>query len=106
MARPALAMGLVAVLGVAGCATSSGASRGGVSGSPSVSSSPGGSPGADGCRDPREHVYHPDRLQLRNPCMTVTGSVEAVIAEADGDYHIRLRLDSQFADLLHAGNGS
>jgi hypothetical protein len=51
-------------------------------------------------------VYSPDRLQLRNACMTVTGVVEAVIAEPDGDYHIRLLLDSQFAGLINARNVS
>ena len=58
------------------------------------------------CRDPTEHVYHPDRLQLRNPCMTVTGTVAAVRSEPDGDYHILLRLDPPFAGLINARNVS
>ena len=36
-------------------------------------------------------------MQLLNPCVTVTGTVESLEPEADGDVHIRLRLDSGIA---------
>lgn len=54
--------------------------------------------------DPKEGVYHPDRLIVRNPCLTVTGTVRLVRAEPDGDYHIRLALDPPFADLVNDRN--
>lgn len=54
--------------------------------------------------DPKEGVYHPDRLVVRNPCLTVTGTVHLVRAEPDGDYHIRLVLDPPYADLVNDRN--
>lgn len=39
------------------------------------------------------HVYNPDRLKVLNPCVTVTGTVDLVRSEADGDYHVRLHLE-------------
>lgn len=56
------------------------------------------------CRDPREHVYNPDRLTLIDPCIQVTGTVEVIRNEPDGDYHILLKLDQEFADLINDGN--
>lgn len=44
--------------------------------------------------DPHMHVYNPDRLSQLAACVTVTGTIELERAEADGDYHVRLRLDS------------
>lgn len=43
--------------------------------------------------DPHAHVYSPDRLQLLAPCIELTGTIDSKTPEADGDYHIRLRLD-------------
>ena len=54
--------------------------------------------------DPKEGVYHPDRLIVRNPCLTVTGTVRLVRAEPDGDYHIRLVLDPPYAELINDRN--
>lgn len=54
--------------------------------------------------DPKEGVYHPDRLIVRNPCLTVTGTVRLVRAEPDGDYHIRLALDPAYVDLVNDRN--
>ncbi|HLZ93524.1 MAG TPA: hypothetical protein VKQ28_17600 [Candidatus Acidoferrum sp.] len=57
-----------------------------------------------------EHVYHgkfataQDRLTVIDPCVTVTGTLEAALAEADGDRHIRLKVDPQFKKLLNARN--
>lgn len=53
------------------------------------------SPIAAACgADPRAHVYNPDRLQPLAACVTVTGTIERSTPEPDGDYHIRLRLDT------------
>lgn len=58
------------------------------SGAASTSSAPASCSGA-----PDVHVYHPDRLQLLAPCITVDGTVESTKPEADGDVHIGVRLD-------------
>ncbi len=51
-----------------------------------------------------EYVYNPGRLRVLAPCVSVTGTVEEFRKEADGDVHIRLRLDQQFASLLNEKN--
>jgi hypothetical protein len=51
-----------------------------------------------------QYVYHPARLQILNPCISVTGAVDEVRQEADGDFHIRFRLDQQFVSLLNQKN--
>jgi len=51
-----------------------------------------------------KYVYNPGRLQVLNACISITGAVEKVINEADGDYHIRFRLDQQFESLLDEEN--
>jgi hypothetical protein len=50
------------------------------------------------------HVYNPQRLQVVEPCKTVTGMIESKRVEADGDFHIRLRLDPQYANLINQAN--
>jgi hypothetical protein len=56
------------------------------------------------------HVYHgkfasaPDRLEIMNPCLTVTGTIVNARAEADGDWHIRLDVDEQYRSLLNEVN--
>jgi hypothetical protein len=50
------------------------------------------------------YVYHPARLQVLNPCISVTGTVEEIREEADGDVHIRFHLDQQFESLLNEKN--
>jgi len=74
--------------------------------SPATAPSPSPAPVASVCRNPTEHVYHPYRLQLHDPCLTVTGTVYAVRTEADGDYHILLNLDSAYANLINSANVS
>jgi len=49
-------------------------------------------------------VYSPDRLQVHNPCQTVTGTVVRIVQERDGDTHIRLQLDAQYSGLLNDYN--
>ncbi len=60
---------------------------------------------ATGC-DPLlwDHVYHLQRLQVVEKCISVTGTIHHVKKEADGDDHIQLTLDSQFAGLLNDRN--
>ena len=59
------------------------------------------------------HVYHPQRLIVRNQCQSVTGAIvdatngkkpDGVRHEADGDTHGWLKLDPEFENLLNAGN--
>lgn len=50
------------------------------------------------------HVYHPSRLKILDNCKSVSGKVDVVRKEADGDYHILLKLDSQFSSLINAKN--
>ena len=38
--------------------------------------------------------------------MTVSGTVASIVAEPDGDYHIRLKLDPQFSGLINSRNVS
>jgi hypothetical protein len=52
------------------------------------------------------HVYSPDRLQVLNPCVTVTGVIAFIRHEVDGDYHIGLKLDPAFASLVNACNAT
>jgi hypothetical protein len=62
---------------------------------------------ANGCVQPSDlnsHVYHPDRLKVLQACITVTGKIDFIRKEADGDYHIGLKLDSQFAALVNSCN--
>ena len=50
------------------------------------------------------HVYHPERLQIVDKCKTVSGVIESKKPEADGDFHIRLKLDPQFSNLINVAN--
>src|SRR5213596_3593262 len=54
------------------------------------------------CADPDSisgHVYNPSRLDIIRSCITASGFVDNIFKEADGDYHIRVALDSQYNDL-------
>src|SRR5436309_2912823 len=51
-----------------------------------------------------DHVYHPQRLEIIANCTTVSGTIEKILKEADGDYHIRLRLDPEFTYLVNDAN--
>jgi len=66
----------------------------------------GRAPGASACRsgDPLANVYHPNRLQVVQSCTTVSGTVESVRHEDDGDIHFDLALDTPYAHLLTAAN--
>lgn len=51
-----------------------------------------------------DHIYHPNRLQVVEDCKTVTGTIDHIIVEKDGDSHIRLKLDPQYANLINDAN--
>lgn len=54
-----------------------------------------------------KHVYHPNRLVQQKGCISVTGVIVKKIKEGDGDFHVRLKLDSgQSADLINDKNKS
>lgn len=114
----------LAAVAVLGCAAPAGSAPGTSSAAPSPSAplstatappaSPAAAspaptaaaPAAAGCHpgDPLAGVYHPARLVVERPCITVSGVVDCVRSEADGDLHVRLRLDPAFAAVLTAGN--
>lgn len=59
------------------------------------------------------HVYHPARLIVKQPCIAVTGTIvdatkgdrhDGVRREGDGDTHGWLKVDPEFENLLNAGN--
>ena len=59
------------------------------------------------CADPdsiSSHVYNPYRLNVVQSCITASGVVDNIIQEADGDYHVRLALDSQYSNLTNSAN--
>jgi hypothetical protein len=61
------------------------------------------------CNDPfssESHIYNPDRLVVYKDCQTVSGIVDRIIVEADGDYHIRLGLDTAYQNLTNSVNDS
>src|SRR5438876_7000067 len=45
-----------------------------------------------------------NRLTIVKSCITASGVVDNVLQEADGDYHVRLALDSQYSNPTNAGN--
>ncbi|HXN53759.1 MAG TPA: SH3 domain-containing protein [Candidatus Acidoferrum sp.] len=62
------------------------------------------------------HVYHPQRLIVKQQCIAVTGTIvdatatqtvkqpDGVRHEKDGDTHGWLKVDAEFENLLNAGN--
>ena len=50
------------------------------------------------------HVYHPTRLVKIEDCIAVTGTIQHVKPEADGDLHIQLKVDPEFEGLLNDAN--
>lgn len=73
--------------------------------SPSTASSSGIPTSSDQCDQSLwDHVYNPSRLQVVDYCKTVSGTIESIRAERDGDFHIRVKLDPQFSDLINSAN--
>jgi hypothetical protein len=50
------------------------------------------------------HVYNPARLQVVDNCKSVLGIIESKRVEKDGDFHIRVKLDPEFSDLINSAN--
>src|SRR5713101_568328 len=72
---------------------------------PGSTSSPTASPtGSCQPTDQDQYIYNPGRLAVQAGCIRITGEVLAKIQEADGDFHIRVLLDSQYQNLLYAAN--
>ena len=119
MGRMAAVCAAQAALALAACSSST---------SPPVSlpSSPAVSPPASAAPAPHHHpltsaqaaaqnpgkcdpslwraIYHPSRLQVVAACKTVTGTVESVRSEPDGDVHLLLKLPASRSGLLNDGN--
>ena len=62
-----------------------------------------------------QHVYNPQRLVVKQQCISVTGTIvdathgkrrDGLRHEGDGDTHGWLKVDPEFASLLNAGNRS
>ena len=51
-----------------------------------------------------DHVYNPQRLQVIDMCTSVSGIVETMRGEDDGDYRIGLALDSEYAYMINDAN--
>lgn len=51
-----------------------------------------------------KHVYNPDRLEVKQDCISLTGTIEKIIKEKDGDAHIRLKLDLEYSNLINQKN--
>jgi hypothetical protein len=49
-------------------------------------------------------IYHPSRLHVIDACKTVTGTVESVRYEPDGDVHVLVKLPARLSSLLNSGN--
>jgi hypothetical protein len=47
-----------------------------------------------------DRVYNPSRLEVLDPCKVVTGTIDELDQNEDGDTHMLLKLDAGFADLL------
>jgi hypothetical protein len=43
-------------------------------------------------------------LQIVNNCITVSDVIDFIRTESDGDFHILLRLDPQFSNLINSAN--
>jgi hypothetical protein len=59
-----------------------------------------------GCEptDQDRYVYNPGRLIVKASCLRVSGVIDAIRQEADGDLHILLRLDSAYLSYLTPAN--
>jgi len=84
-----------------------------------VGASAPGTPGTaalHGCGDHLwQHVYHPQRLLVKQECVTVRGTIvdatkgrepDGARHESDGDTHSWLQVDAAYRDMLDAGNTS
>ncbi len=49
-------------------------------------------------------VWTPNRLVVHNTCVTATGIVRQIFHANDGDYHINIQLETEYAYLLNDRN--
>ncbi len=56
--------------------------------------------------DSGSHVYNSSRLQVLQPCISVTGTIDFIRHEADGDDHLGLKLDPQYTNLINSCNST
>lgn len=56
--------------------------------------------------DTRKFKSPQDRLKVITPCVSVTGVIVTAVAEADGDWHVRLDVDSEYKSMLNDKNMS
>jgi hypothetical protein len=54
--------------------------------------------------DPHAGVYRPERLEVIDPCASVSGTVRYTELESDGDTHVGLTVDPPFTDHLNIWN--
>ena len=54
--------------------------------------------------DQDRFVYRPARLQAVLPCVRVAGTIVSSTAEADGDFHINVRVDPGYEWVLNDAN--
>ena len=60
---------------------------------------------ASGCNaELWDHVYRKTRLRIVEGCIAVTGTIRHIKRETDGDDHIQLAVDPEFAKLLNERN--
>jgi hypothetical protein len=52
----------------------------------------------------QKNVYKPQRLILKEKCITITGIIQDKKREKDGDWHLQIKLDPQFEHLLNEVN--
>jgi peptidoglycan/xylan/chitin deacetylase (PgdA/CDA1 family) len=50
------------------------------------------------------HVYQPKRLTVIDICKAVSGTIVNHMRMADGDFHVRVKLDPQFENILKPSN--
>jgi hypothetical protein len=91
--------GLVLTALLAGCASAPATAP-----SPSATSAPATATGKGCDTSLWAHVYHPYRLHVISPCKTVTGTIEKMLSEPDGDTHWLLKPDPQYASLVNLVN--
>ena len=56
--------------------------------------------------DPLAGVYVPSRLHVEKNCLTVTGTVECVHHEPDGDVHVLVQLARRYRGILTPASGA
>lgn len=88
-----------------------------ISPAPPATPTTSGTTPTDGCdANISTHVYHPNRLIVKQECISVTGTIvdatatqskkqpDGVRHEKDGDTHGWLKVDPEFENLLNTGN--